>query len=217
MTPRSRIIYVVIAISLCVIAIVVAMSFIPMRSVRSEGRNRMYEYESIDQIPYRQVGLLLGTSKFTRSGAVNPYYYSRLRAAAELYTQRKIDIVLASGDNQFVSYNEPQEMHKTLLALGVKNEDIVLDYAGFRTLDSILRTSRVFNITDYTIITQYPHSARALYIAQQSGYDPIVYNAALPDNGLQMYFHLRELLARVKALLDIHVLNTQPRHLGPAI
>lgn len=173
-------------------------------------------YTEISDTPYRRVGLLLGTSKYTRGGTVNRYYYARLRTAADLYAQGRIDVVLASGDNQSVAYNEPQQMLGTLLALGVARDDIILDYAGLRTFDSVVRIGAVFGIDEYTIITQHPHSLRALYIADQFGHHAIVYNVPLPNDRSKVRFHIREMLARVKAMLDIHVLGTEPRHLGSA-
>ena len=173
-------------------------------------------YTTITETPHRQVALLLGTSKLTKSGKINRYYYARMRAVAELYAHGKIRTILASGDNQFSSYNEPHAMQKTLLALGVKSQDIILDYAGFRTFDSIVRANKVFNIDNYIIITQRPHNIRALYIAQHFDYRAISYTADLPRDGPQIYFHIREALARIKAVLDIHILHTTPRFLGSA-
>lgn len=206
--------YGMIACLLC-LGSMAAASFIPLLYVAGNGKQSR-AYDTVTDIPYRRVGLLLGTSQRTRAGKVNPYYYARTYAAADLYARGKIDSILASGDNQFVAYNEPRNMKRTLLSLGVKEEDIILDYAGFRTLDSVVRTSLVFGIQEYTVITQYPHSIRALYIAQQFGYQPIAYNVPSTKDGIRIRFHLREALARIKALIDVHLLDTQPRYLGPA-
>lgn len=197
------------------VAGVVAISFIPIMSVRDSTQVKLFD--RVDDVPYRRVGLLLGTSKYTRGGLINLYYQARLRAAVDLYTHGRIDVILASGDNQFAAYNEPREMREALLQMGVADEDIILDYAGFRTFDSVVRIASVFGIREYTIITQYPHSLRALYIAEQFDHRAIAYHAYLPRGGSEVRFHLREVLARVKAVLDIHVLGTRPRYLGSAI
>lgn len=214
MSNRSRPLVTVSLALLIVAALIIAVSSIPIASVRRGTTQRVYT--NISDTPHRRVGLLLGTSKYTRSGAINRYYYARLRATADLYTHGRIDTVLASGDNQSAAYNEPQQMLDTLLALGVARDDIILDYAGLRTFDSVVRTGAVFGINEYIIITQHPHSLRALYIADQFDHHAIVYNALLPNDRSRMHFHTREMLARIKALLDIHILGTTPRHLGSA-
>lgn len=170
-------------------------------------------FTSLQSVPYRPVGLLLGTSRLTSNGMLNPFYYARLKAAADLYVAGKIKYILASGDNQFISYNEPQTMKKTLLVLGVAESDIFLDFAGFRTLDSVMRARTVFGVEQFTIITQRPHSMRALYLALHFKNDAISYVADLPHDYRKILFYFRESLARVKAVLDIYVLHTQPRYI----
>ena len=113
------------------------------------------EYVATDfnDLQYNEVGLLLGTSKYA-NGRLNLYFVHRINAAAELYRAGKVKSILVSGDNSRVSYNEPQDMKEALIAAGVNAEDIYLDYAGFSTLDSVVRASKVFNIKSLTVISQ---------------------------------------------------------------
>ena len=105
--------------------------------VRKDSKGRIFQ--NVDDIPYRRVGLLLGTTPLNQRGGDNPYYTNRMKAAAELYHKGKISYVLVSGDNHKLGYNEPECMRRSLIALGVPDSVIFLDYAGFRTYDSMVR------------------------------------------------------------------------------
>ena len=124
-------------------------------------------YENVASLPHRQVGVVLGTAKYYRTGVINQYYLYRIQGALNAYNSGKVNYLLLSGDNALQSYNEPMTMRRDLIKAGVDPADIVLDYAGFRTLDSIVRTRKVFDTNDFIIITQRFHCERALFIALQ--------------------------------------------------
>jgi SanA protein len=177
------------------------------------GRNRIFQ--NIDALPPREVALVLGTSPVLSDGKENPFFENRIAAAAELYRRGKARRLLVSGDNRRRNYNEPVAMRDALVKRGVPARAITLDYAGLRTLDSIVRAKEVFGLTKVTIISQCDHDQRALLIADHFGLDAIAYCArdvALRDS---LKTHVREWLARVKVALDLYVLHTKPRHLGP--
>ena len=120
-------------------------------------------YDSVEDIPKNKVGLLLGTIKFLSNGNVNLYYTYRINATVALYKAKKIDFVLISGDNGNTNYDEPTTFKKDLIAKGIPEDKIFLDYAGFRTLDSVIRAKAVFGQDAITIISQQFHNERALY------------------------------------------------------
>lgn len=128
-----------------------------------------YIYDELQDLPYRQVGVVLGTAKYYRTGVINQYYRYRIQGALNAYNSGKVNYLLLSGDNALQSYNEPMTMRRDLIKAGVDPADIVLDYAGFRTLDSIVRTRKVFDTNDFIIITQRFHCERALFIALHMG------------------------------------------------
>jgi SanA protein len=176
-------------------------------------RNLMFEGEY-------DVALILGTSAYARPGAHNPYFTARMQAAAELYHSGRVRKLLVSGDNSRAHYNEPRDMQMALVALGVPADDIVLDYAGFRTFDSIVRCRQVFRQSKVVVVSQRFHLERALGIASAVGLDAIGYEAddPYPDGGYRHWaMHCREALARVRTFLDCHVLNTTPHFLGDPI
>lgn len=173
-------------------------------------------YSDIQTLPHRRVGLLLGTSKYTKRPWINRYYAYRIQAAAALFKAGKIDYILISGDNRHAYYNEPETMQADLMQFGVPKDRIVMDYAGFRTLDSILRCRDVFGEHEVTIISQPFHNARALFIANKKGMRAIAFNAQDVSAGYSFKVMLREKFARVKMLLDL-ILGKEPKFYGPHI
>ncbi|MFZ4464113.1 MAG: SanA/YdcF family protein [Bacteroidales bacterium] len=199
--------------ALVVFAVLVIIVF--YNHVSSSADHRIYT--SVEEIPHHKVGLLLGTSKYISEGKLNPYYKNRIDAAVLLYQAGKIDYILVSGDNRHESYNEPREMRRSLMAAGIPEEKIFLDYAGFRTLDSVIRSKMVFGQNEITIISQLFHIERALYIALHYEIDAIGFSAAdAPDSWSDMTF-FREYLARIKLMLDIYLFDTRPKFLGERI
>ncbi len=173
-------------------------------------------YSSVNDIPYNKVGLLLGTSKYVSSGNINLYYKYRVDAAVALFKAEKIDFILVSGDNGTKSYDEPTTFKKDLEARGIPSNKIFLDYAGFRTLDSGVRSKKVFGQSRITVISQEFHNERALFLAKRKGVKAIGFNAKDVSVNYGMKTQMREKLARVKMMLDL-VVGVQPKYLGEAI
>jgi SanA protein len=171
----------------------------------------------LKNIPARRVGLVLGTSPMNGNGSPNSFFKFRIKAAVRLYQAGKIDYILVSGDNQFKSYNEPRAMHQALIAQGIPNECITLDYAGFRTLDSIIRAQAVFSENDFIVISQAFHNQRALFIGDYYGMNLLGFNADDVATVFQWKVRLREVLARFKAVLDLYILGTEPHFFGDKI
>jgi SanA protein len=108
-------------------------------------------------------------------------------------------------------------MRDALLALGVPDSCIVLDYAGFRTLDSVVRCEEVFGEDSVTIISQEFHNQRAVFIANKSHLSAIAFNAQEVNKNYSFRTRIREYFARVKCVLDIYLLGTSPKFLGDKI
>ncbi len=174
-------------------------------------------FDDPDSLPGKKVGLLLGTSKYRAGGAINLYYRYRVEAAVRLFESGKVRFILISGDNATRSYNEPSTFRQDLIQSGIPAERIYLDYAGFRTLDSVVRCKEVFQEDDIIIISQPFHNERAVYIAQHKGLQALGFNAQDVPFQYGWKIQLREVFARVKTLLDIYILHTQPRFLGEKI
>lgn len=197
--------------------LLLAFMFTVYANVRVENTARGRIYTDMDSIPYNKVALLLGTNPLNRKGRPNPYFTNRINTAAKLYHAGKIDFIIASGDNHTLQYDEPTAMRDSLIAHGVPEERIILDFAGFRTLDSVVRAKEIFGCDSLTIISQEDHNARALYLADANGIDAVAISAPFrAGRWVRTRLALREWLARDKMMLDIWF-GKQPHFLGEKI
>jgi len=172
-------------------------------------------YTEIKDLPQKKAALLLGTAKYVAKGKKNYFYVYRIRAAVALWKAGKIKAILVSGDNETKYYNETARMQKDLIKAGVPKEYISLDYAGFRTLDSVVRAEAVFDLEDYIIVSQKFHLERALFIAKAKGQKVIGFAAKdIEGTKAANKMMLREFLARGKAFLDVYILGTEPKFYG---
>ena len=173
-------------------------------------------YSETKNIPKNKVGLFLGTSKLLRNGNINLYYKYRLNAAIELFKSGKIEFIVISGDNGSKSYDEPTDFKDDLMKAGIPENKIFLDYAGFRTLDSVVRVKEIFSQNSVTIISQQFHNERAIYLAEHYNIKAIGFNAKGISGKYGLKVQLREYLARVKVFVDL-LFNVEPKFLGKKI
>lgn len=176
--------------------------------------NRDRLYTDLAKVPPADVALVLGTSSRLRNGAPNRHFAGRMEAAAALFHAGKVRHLLVSGDNRNLNYNEPVMMRKALIARGVPANAITCDFAGFRTLDSVIRAREVFGLRRCLIVTQRYHNPRALEIARATGLDADGFSPPDVDFANSFTTECREVLARVAAVLDLYVLNRSPHFLG---
>lgn len=174
-------------------------------------------FQQIDDLPNHDVALVLGTIKLIRHRYRNPYFYNRIDAAAELYKKGKVKHFILSGDNHREGYNEPEDMMEALIKKGVPSSAITLDYAGFRTLDSVVRCQAIFQQKKVTVISQKFHNHRALFIANKKGLEAVAYNAEEVFRSPWSKVKLREYLARLAVVLDLYIWNRQPKFYGEKI
>jgi len=182
-----------------------------------EQESQPYIYRDVVELDQYDVGLVLGTSRYLVAGGENAYFTYRINAAEELYRRDIIRKVLVSGDNREVSYNEPKAMQDALIERGIPEEDIVLDYAGIRTLDSVVRAREVFGQSEYLVISQPFHVKRAVYIGRQYGINIRGYFAEDVPVDRSLRIQIREVFARAQAWVDVNILEEQPKFLGDEI
>lgn len=175
---------------------------------------RDHVFNSIENIPVTDVALVLGTSKRLKNGDANPYFKYRIEAAEKLFKSGKVKHLILSGDNQTQYYNEPQYMKDALLKKGIPENVITLDYAGLRTLDSVVRCKEIFGQSKFIIVTQKFHSYRAVFIAKHFGIDVTAFVAENIPLSKSFAVVIREFLARPKAILDIFLLKVGPKFMG---
>ena len=173
-------------------------------------------YERASEVPRRSVAIVPG-ARVHADDTPYPALADRLEAALALYQAGRVDRILVSGDHHREGYDEVNGMQRWLLERGVSAEDVFLDHAGLRTLDTMERAARVFQVRDAVICTQRYHLGRSLFLARAAGIDAVglvadrrIYPKARRDA-------MREALARGGAFVDVVVLGTEPRFLGEPI
>lgn len=170
-------------------------------------RNKVYF--DLKSLPSTDVGLVLGTSKYVARGKENLFFRYRMEASALLYKEGKVKYLILSGNKEAETYDEPKAMKQALTQLGVPEDAMLLDTAGYRTYDSVVRCREVYGQERVTVISQNFHNARALYLAEHEGLDAIGFAAQDVPEGYSVRTLIREYLARPKAMLDVYVLKPE--------
>lgn len=176
-----------------------------------------YIYDSVADIPHCDTALVLGCSPKLSNGNNNTFYTNRINKAVELYQAGKVKNFIVSGDNSRANYDEPTNMKNSLIKKGIPAKNIYCDYAGFRTLDSVVRAKEIFSQNNIIVVSQEFHNRRAIFIAQNKEIQMYGINAKEVVSALSFKTTQRENLARVKTLLDIWVLNKQPKFKGEKV
>jgi SanA protein len=175
-----------------------------------------YITNDMDKVAVNNVGLLLGTSKKVKSGRNNEYFFNRIDATVDLYKNGKIKNVIISGDHSRKDYNEPLDMQQELIKGGIPDSVIYLDYAGFRTLDAVVRAKEIFGQDSFLVISQKFHNERAVFIARKLGIHAYGYNAKGVGSMYGFRTKIREFFARDKVFLDF-IFHVKPKFLGEKI
>jgi SanA protein len=167
------------------------------------------------RLPTVDVALVLGAAPIGPEGGPNRYFEHRLDAAAALWRAGKAKYLLVSGDNRG-AYDEPTAMRTGLIARGVPAERIYRDFAGVRTLDSVLRADEVFGQKRLIIVSQRFHLARAVFLARQDEIE--AWGLAARDVARPYSFltTLRRYPSAVRAYYDVWF-DTPSRHGGKAV
>lgn len=178
--------------------------------------SRLYVTDDINKLNSVKVGLVLGTSRNVKGGSRNTFFFNRIDAAAELFESGKIKYIIVSGDNGEKDYNEPQDMREELVKKGIPDSVIFLDYAGFRTLDSVIRAREIFGQKTFIIISQKFHNERAVYLARKNGIEAYGYNAKEVEPMQGVKTKVREFFARDKVFVDL-LFGVDPKFVGEKV
>ncbi|MBO0656864.1 YdcF family protein [Streptomyces triculaminicus] len=166
----------------------------------------------IGEVPSAPVAMVFGAGLW--EGRPSPYLAHRLDAAAELYRDGKVRVVLVTGDNSRRDYDEPDAMRTYLVRHGVPDDRIVSDFAGFDTWDSCARAERIFGVKQAVLISQDFHIRRAVALCGAAGIDAYGVGVAARHDATWYAGGTREVFAAGKAALDALV-RPSPAFLGP--
>lgn len=200
-------------IALTLLVLIIIGMFLLSGHIKSSTEDQIYSH--IDQLPPVYTAIVLGAS-VRANGNLSQMLEDRVKSALALYKNGKVKRFLLSGDNGTKSYNEPKAMKEYLLKQGVPEDHIYLDYAGFDTYDSLYRANLVFNAQNAVVVTQQFHLPRALYIANTLGLNYYGYIGDLQPYQRENTNKRRELLANVKAYLEL-LINKDPTYKGAKI
>lgn len=201
-------------LSLLILGILLGLTLLANSTIVNASKK--YVFNNIHDLPKTKVGLLLGTSKTLKGGGKNDFFFFRIQAAVELYKQGKIKYLLVSGDNSTKGYNEPLDMKEELIKSGVPDSVIFLDYAGFRTFDSVIRARDIFGQAEYIVISQQFHNERTVYLARRNNILAFGYNAAEVQAYKGFKTKMREYLARDKVFIDL-LFGVEPKFSGEPV
>ena len=161
---------------------------------------------SVADAPSRPVAIVFG--------AAGDVLEDRVSTGVTLYKAGKVQKLLMTGDNSRNNYNEPAAMKQQALAEGVPASDIVCDYAGFRTYDSLYRARDIFGVHSALLVTQRYHLPRALFIARCLGMNVVGVDAAKRTYAGQWGFDVREVAAVEVAWIQSKLTRPHPKYLG---
>ncbi|HCN49000.1 MAG TPA: hypothetical protein DIT10_07890 [Chryseobacterium sp.] len=196
--------------------LVAGIIFIAWANYSIKKDSETYVSYHIAEVPKAKTALLLGTGKTLSNGMPNAYFDNRIKAATDLYKSGKVQYIIVSGDNSSKDYNEPEDMQAALVEQGIPQDKIILDHAGFRTLDSVVRAKDIFGQTELIIISQKFHNERAVFLARKNGMNAFGYNAEDVNKYAGLKTNLREYFAKAKVYWDL-LFGVEPKFGGEKI
>jgi SanA protein len=171
---------------------------------------------SPEAAPNAQCAIVLGARVFS-DGSLYAMTSDRMDVAIQLYQLGKVDKLLISGDHGSPTYDEVNAMLDYAVERGVPSEDVFTDHAGFDTYDSMYRARDVFLVKNAIVVTQGYHLSRAVYTARALGLDAVGVSADLRPYLHPLRNQAREILARLNAVIQLHITHPGPKYLGPEI
>lgn len=172
-------------------------------------------YSSISTVHSSPVGIVFGAG-LKPNGTPSDVLEDRLRVAATLFKEGKIRHILVSGDNRFMSYNEPQAMADELITnFNIPKSVIAKDFAGRRTYDTCMRAKTIWGVDNAILISQGFHLPRAIWTCNALGITSTGYSATLQPYQRQFQFKVREILAIYRTFIDLYLIPPSYVHGEP--
>jgi len=170
---------------------------------------------SPENAPSERVAIVFGAAIW--GSRPSDVFADRLLVAADLYHAGKIQKILVSGDNSEIAHNEPYVGEMFLREQGVPAEEIILDYAGFRTFDTCARAKKVFGVDSAILVTQAFHLPRAIFLCEKNGIasSGVIADRQKYSGKIRNFF--RENAAKIWAFFEVTLFSHDPKFLGEPI
>ncbi len=210
---KKRIKHILGIVLLALIAIAGVLAFVNWKIPHD---TESFVFDTVDSVPPQKAALVLGAARYL-GDRQNLYFTYRIQAAKELYEAGKVKVFIVSGDNSRKDYNEARDMRDALVEVGIPDSIIHCDYAGLRTLDSVVRMKEIFGQDSFIVVSQKFHNERAIFLVRH--YDLTAYGYNAKDVALSRLSYrtkIREVFARVKVFVDIAT-GKGPKYLGDPI
>ena len=176
----------------------------------------IYDFDEIESADISADCAIVLGCQVLPSGQPSTMLRHRLETGAELYFSGKVKKIIVSGDHGADHYDESNNMKSYLIDMGIPSEDIFMDHAGFSTYDSMKRAKEVFGVSSAIVVSQKYHLYRAMYIGKMNGIEVYGASASLERYGRQLYYDVREYVARCKDFV-LTLFNFDPVFLGDTI
>lgn len=181
--------------SACTIALTLGwyltVSWIAAKSIINQSENQHFK-----------AAVVLGTSKYLKSGAPNQFFTHRIEKAAEIFNAGLVDEIYLTGWTDG-KYDEMKWMKEDLLKKGIPESVIVLDPIGKRTEASIQHAKANYGTEKVVIVSQRFHNERALLLSKHIGLNAVAINAEDPPFKDWMLIQFREIGSRIALINDL--------------
>ncbi|MFH1170054.1 MAG: ElyC/SanA/YdcF family protein [Candidatus Vogelbacteria bacterium] len=187
--------YVITILGILLVAIILTSLIIKLKTDQ-------YIYQDFNQAPKAPIAMILGAA-ILKDGGLSPILRERADRAIELYQAGKVEKILVTGNNSLPDYNEVNPVRLYLLENNISDQNIFLNYTGFDTYSSMYRARDIFPAESMMVVSQSFHLPRALFIARALGLKAYGVEADRDRSHYLLRNYLREMLANVKAVLDV--------------
>lgn len=195
-----------------IMSLIFILLIIPNLTISGFYFNKIYTTENLAIDKEKSIAIVFGAGVVNKNPSA--IFEDRLMVAKNLYDRNIVSKILISGDNSKVNYNEPLIGKNFLLEKNIDDDDIILDFAGFRTYDSCLRSNKIWDVKKAYLVTQSFHLSRALFICNNNNIESVGVSASLRPYKDHYKNIIRETLAQQKAFYEVLFFPHQPKFLG---
>ena len=196
MLSLKRIIVALICVAIVASSVLIAVFSVSL-AIKAKTSKDVVTSEEAADIGNVDYIIILGAG-LRKDGSPSDMLADRLKVGVALLQDHPEAKLLLTGDNSGPDYNEVAAMKKYVIELGVSENSIAEDGAGYSNYESIYHAKNEFGANNTIIVTQEYHLHRALYIAERLGVDAVGVSADLRGYSGQSARNAREHLARVK-------------------